>query len=779
MQTPQDPPPPRPPGVSFARRLIERRVPYILAIYAGASWALVEFTAFATDEFLLSPHWTRLVLLTLLLALPSVVMLAWFHGKPGKDRDSLARTEKIGIPANALLCAAALWMLFDVEDLGSATASVTVETEGGETIERVVPKSAFRKSTALFPLALGSGIGEDEAWVSYAVPEALALDLMADDFFAPVTFHGYDRWVRERGFESFAAAPLALRRELAQERYAGFMATGEIDRADQLFRATLRLYRVDDGSLAGESTHEGSDLLAIVDEMSPAVKQALEIPSREGVEDLPVRARLSENDAAVEAFFRGIHQRYADWDSEAAIEFLTDATTLDPSFTVAHYVLAGWLQGPGDREAEAVASLMAAMQNLYRMPERYGFQVKADYYHQTGETDLAATVVEMWVELYPGDLDALRRLVQTRWSVGDLEGVLATLDSIRSLDPLDGSVLLDMALAHEQLGQNDQVLAALTEYVERFPGEAAGYMDLAAFHRRHGRHDDARERLERAIVLDPLTIGLVLLLADLDLDMGRLDEARAAYERLLAQARTPSQRSDALRGLTRYHRRRGEMAAAIGAMEARAEELAAYRSPLGVAYGMLEHVPVYLDAGRVDEAAALLEELRAAMQTPWIPANLLRLTVPVSLAAEGVEAAREAHRQLSEAVQEGDAVHLRPNMLADLGLIQEREGDYDRAAGNFRAAVALSPEASHYRGAGRALRKAGRLDEAEDEMREALRLIPADPLAHLEMALVLEGKGDVEGALDHLRSALEVWENADADYEPAREARAKLAELGG
>ncbi len=775
METPQDPPAPQPPRVSFARYLIERRVPHILAIYAGASWGLVEFTAFAADEFLLSPHWTRLVLVTLFLALPSVVMLAWFHGKPGKDRDSLARTEKIGIPANVVLCLAALWALFGDKDMGSATAERTVRNEAGETIERVVPKDEFRKSTALFPLALGPGIGVDESWISYAVPEALVLDLMADDFFAPVPIYGFERRVGGQGFE----APLALKRELAQESYAGFMAAGEIDRVDQMFRVTLRLYRVDDGSLAGEFTHEGSDLLAIVDEMSVPVKRALEIPAREGIEDLPVRTRLSESDAAVEAFFRGIYSYQTDRDSEAAIEHLTDATTLDPSFTVAQHTLARVLGGFGDREAEAVAPLMAAMQNLYRMPERYGFRVKADYYRVTGETGRAAAVVEMWVELYPGDLEALRQRVQTRWSAGDLEGVLVTLDSIRRLDPRDGSVLLDMAEAHGQLGHDDQVFAALTEYLERFPGEVIGYLRLAAFHRRHGRYEDARARLERAIVMDPLAPGLVLDLAGLDLDIGRLDEARDAYERALTLARTPPQRVGALEGLTRYYHRRGEMAAAIGAMEARAEELAAYRSPVGIAYGRLEDIPIYLDAGRVDEAARLLEDLRAGLQTSWIPYRVWRMAVPVSLAAEGVDVALEAHRQLSETAQGAEAVWLRPVLLGDLGLIQERAGDYDEAAESFRAAAALSPEVSYYRGAGRALRMAGRLDEAEDELREALRLVPADPLAQLEMGLVLEEEGDIEGAVEHLRDALEVWATADRDFGPARVARAKLAELGG
>ena len=81
------------------------------------------------------------------------------------------------IPANLVLCVAVLWALFGGKDLGSATNTLIVETEDGETVKRVVPKTEFRKSTALFPLALGPGVGEDESWISYAVPEALVPDL--------------------------------------------------------------------------------------------------------------------------------------------------------------------------------------------------------------------------------------------------------------------------------------------------------------------------------------------------------------------------------------------------------------------------------------------------------------------------------------------------------------------------------------------------------------------------------------------------------------------------
>lgn len=319
MDTAQSPLSSEPASESLVRDLIQRRVPHILAIYAGASWGLIEFTAFAVDEFLFSWHWTRMVLIALVMMLPSVFMVAWFHGKPGRDRDSLARTEKIGIPANLALCVILLWVLFGGEEPGSATTSVTVETEDGETIEREVPKTGLMKTTALFPLDLGPGIAESEAWISYAVPEALVLDLMADDFFAPISVYGYESYMRERGFESFAVAPLALKRELARELYAGFMAVGEIDEVDDRLRITLRLYRLGGGSLAEETVHEGADVLALVDTMSGPVKNALEIPSREGIEDLPVRGRLSGNDAAVEAFFKGFFHNFTDRDTEAAI----------------------------------------------------------------------------------------------------------------------------------------------------------------------------------------------------------------------------------------------------------------------------------------------------------------------------------------------------------------------------------------------------------------------------------------------------------------------------
>ncbi|MDE2762160.1 MAG: tetratricopeptide repeat protein [Gemmatimonadota bacterium] len=614
---------------------------------------------------------------------------------------------------------------------------------------------------------------EDEEWVSYAVPEALRLDLLADEFFVPIPFYRSD--LRERGFGNLSATPLALKREIAQGSFAGFMTVGEIDRVDDRFRVTVSVYRVGNGSLAGETSHEGTDLLALVDEMSGPVKNALEIPARDGTEDLPVRGRLSDNPAAVEAFFQGFYRYRAHQDTEGATEYLTTATTLDPSFTIAQYTLHLVLRGSAQSEIVATAPLVAAMEHLYRVPERSSFAIKAEFYLETGEMDKWRRVVGMWAGLYPNDLTALRALAGIQVANGNWEGVLETLATIRLLDPLDGRPILNMAGAHENLGNYDQSLALLAEYVERFPGDVLGYYRLADYHQRHGRYEDVREALERAIALEPLAPEPARRLADFDLDVGRLEEARAAYERALRQARTPAQRAQALSGLTHYHHRRGEMAAAIQGIERRKEETG-FQTPLGMAIG---DIFVYLDAGRTDEAVALLEELRAGLRTS-LSLAVASVAIHVALATEGVDAALEAHREASEAVEARDMLGLRPTLLGDLGLIREHAGDHAEAAESFRAAITLSPlspEARYHRGAGRALRSAGLLDEAEAELREALRLVPADPRSHLEMALLMETRGEIGAAVEHLTSALTVWEPADEDFEPAQRAGTKLAEL--
>ena len=765
----------------LVRTLFERRVPHALAIYAGASWAVVEFVAFAVDEFVLSPYLTRVVLAGLLLLLPTVFILAWFHGKPGKDREELARTEKIGIPANLVLCAAVLWGLFGGRDLGAATTLVTFENEDGQLVERTVLKPEFRKRTALFTLDPGEGLADDELWTTYAVPIAIEFDLMADDYFVPLPLRTLAWSLMAHGYSDLHGAPLSLKREAARERFAEFLVVGEIGKVDDRYRVTLTVHETRGGPVAAETVHEGTHLLSLVDEMSASVRSALGIPLRDDIEDLPVQQRLTEDGGALQEFVGALMKVMLEWDPEGAIEHLTAATTLDPTFTAAHLELSRQLMRR-ERPAEALAAIQSAMEYLYRLPERAQFQVRTEFYLLRGDTDRVADILAMWLELYPEDLSALDVKWQTLAQQGDLEGALATLNEMYRLNPGNGRLLLELGYLRENLGQYEGAAAAFTEYVDRFPDDEEGVGTLAGFQRRRGEHDAARANLEKAALLHPLS-WFVWDLADLDLETGRFEDARRGYERARDQAGTPAAKANALLSLKRYHHFRGELGAAIGTMQAWLAEVSASTGQVAMPNARFADILLYLDAGRVGEAAGILEELEAAEQgTDYF---LSRARVRVALASDDVETAREAHRLAVEAADSMRYGDLQLLLMEGLGRIQEHTGEFAAAAESYRETLAGlgrgDPRAKSglHLGAGRALRKAGRLDEAETELRQTLLYMPAHPHAHLELALVLEARGDAAGAVEHLRSAMAAWENADADYAPATSARAKLEELGG
>ncbi len=754
-----------------------RRVPHMLALYAGGSWALIEFTGFLVDEFLLSPHWTRVVMTALLLVLPSVAMLAWFHGRRGRDDVPLA--EKVGIPANLAVAAVALFLLFGGRDLGAATTSVSVETEDGETVERVIPKTEFRKRAALFPFDAGPGLGEDEAWLTYAAPVALELDLAADDFFEAVAPGEFAHRLFELGLPTLRGVPPALRRQISRDFHAPFMVSGAVGRGDAGYRVTLTVHEARRGSPVSETLHEGPDFLALIDEMSATLAEALRIPDRPEVENLPVRERLTENDAAWEAFGRASEQLFLPTlDLGAAIEGFDVATTLDPTFALAQYELAMLLLAANEPE-EAIAPISMAVDNAYRLPERAGFMVKSDYYFITQQADRAWAVIEMWVDLYPEDTAALDYYSLVQTLRGDWEGLLETLGTLYRLSPGEHSLLMDMADVHRRLGQYELALSALGRYVEQFPDDVAGHVEMARIDRRRGEHERAREHLGRALIVAPTLPDLALELASLDLDTGRFEEARRGYEQALELADTPDQRAAALDGLKAYHRFRGQLEAAIGTTGPWLDEVSLILAPVEIAQDRFSDIDLYLEAGRDRAAALLLDSLQARLPPALADFQVPRWRLRIALGAGDGEAALRAYDAAIAAMEANDFGVQRPLLIADRGRIDELQGDYDAAVERFREAMALDPGRNLHLETGRALRAAGRLAEAESELREALRRIPADPHAHLELASVLEVNGNPEGAREHLRSALAAWAPADASFEPPREARAKLAELDG
>ena len=132
--------------------LNNRRVPQFLGFYAAAGWTLIQFVEWLTIRYQYSPHLVDLSLGVVLSMIPSIIILSYFHGAPGKDQWN--RIERIGIPLNIVVSIIVMAVFFYPKDLGATTKTVTYEDEDGNNIERVIPKVEFRKNIFLLKYKL-------------------------------------------------------------------------------------------------------------------------------------------------------------------------------------------------------------------------------------------------------------------------------------------------------------------------------------------------------------------------------------------------------------------------------------------------------------------------------------------------------------------------------------------------------------------------------------------------------------------------------------------------
>ena len=70
---------------SISSELFKRRVPQILAIYGAGCWTIVQIVEWIINRYLISPHLTDLCLIGMLSFIPSIALIAYFHGTPGTD----------------------------------------------------------------------------------------------------------------------------------------------------------------------------------------------------------------------------------------------------------------------------------------------------------------------------------------------------------------------------------------------------------------------------------------------------------------------------------------------------------------------------------------------------------------------------------------------------------------------------------------------------------------------------------------------------------------------
>ncbi len=768
-------------GESLVGHVWDRRVPQIVAIYLVLGFGLVQVLRLLANRFPISPHIPDFSLVAIASFIPTVVLLAYFHGKAG--RASWSKIERIGIPVNLVISVFLLFFMFQNKDLGAATTTVSVSDEAGNTIERVIPKAESRKRVALFYFDNESGdLTKD--WLQYGVVQLLNCDIAQDTYVTYST--GFTRAHKQKGYDDPTGSPLTLKRQLASEFHYPYFLAGSftVDGDNLAIRTTL--YESKKGSAVASRAYAGKNVFALVDSMSLDLRRDLEIPGYhlEESPDLPVSEIATQSMDALRSYVEGRIAIAQQNDYAGAATHLERATEIDPTFALAHWSLYDAYSGL-NRGEDALNATQTAMQHRYRLPETSQFQLKGDYYSAREQVDEAFENAKRWATLYPDDWRPHNEMAGHYERMNQLDAAIDERKRALELDPEGQWQLRSVAWLYEQKGDFAEALRYYAQYAEKFPDKYESFTDMARLYRVTGDYEKAKASLKQALVIDPDRMQIRAWLAEVDRNTGNFAAALEQCRGVLAVASTPEDSSTALLALCQYYGFRGETIDALEFFEMYVASAERHCSPVDLLFTKLFSAGLFVDAGQTEAAFDMIRDIEGQQSIPELK-RFVNVGYVMAYGAMDDSAHADVYdKKLAEFesyVNDMKFEMVRWAVHACRATSQEWRGQFAEALQSAQKALEIMPQgqpeqASWMRiGGAEYCRELGRFEQGEAFGLEVLATEPFHPQAHYELARIYYEMGRKDEAVNHLNKALYVWENADPPYKPAQEARALAAE---
>jgi tetratricopeptide (TPR) repeat protein/predicted Ser/Thr protein kinase len=629
---------------------------------------------------------------------------------------------------------------------------------------------------------------EDLQWLARGLPSMLTTDLAQTSGLDVVSSQRLHEVLRQLGEDDLSGLDPGRVAEIARRAGAGAVAVGSIIQAGEEVRIDVQLEDVGSGRILLAHSVRGTDVFALVDELSGRIRAGLDVGER------PAGRSLAEvTTTSLEAYrlYNEGLEASRNLRASDARGLFQRAIDLDPSFAMAHYQLAAAGGGP--------EHLDRALELQDRLPERQKLYLQAwEAAFRREDYEEASELYETLISRYPDEVDAYSNLAALQSRIlGDAAGALATLQRGVEAIPSSGPLHNSLAYTLLQQGRYPKAIRALEAYATLSPGEPNPYDSLGDAYLTAGQPEKAVAAFTRALEIDPsfpATEGLASAYAM----MGRYDEALDSLDRW--GAGLPGQAVplyDLLRAfyvsrVGRYREAQDHLRKAEEGAEERNRQAWTTRSELHAAYFAIERGDYLLALERTERARQILPQLsREAMRIDSSFAAHLLAGVALARSGdpEGARRQRDEQEKLDRSSEDRRWWH---GALA--GEIALAEGDLATAESAFAGAEPTikpagleNPDATVFRD-GRARVKVARGDLAGAI--EAYRALNTPGLANrwvalfepryvLAVARLLDKLGRHEEARQEYEGFLALWKDADEGLPELAEAKGYLARPKG
>jgi TolB-like protein/Tfp pilus assembly protein PilF len=500
-------------------RLRRRKVVQWGVVYVAAAWGFLQGLEYVSEAFAWPTQLRQIAIIALLIGLPVVLVLAWYHGDRGQQR--ITSPEFAILTLLLLLGGGAFWYYQRTSDTAADSATTASAAQPGSSVTKDP-----RPSVAVLPFENRSREADD----------AFFVDGIHDDTLTQLSKVSALRVISRTSVEQFRDTKLSMK-AIADQLGVSKILEGGVQRAGDRVRINVQL--IDAGTDAhvwAESYDReltAANIFAIQSEVATAIAGALKA-ALTPAEKARASVVPTQDLKAWEAYQLG-KQRMARRTTESLAkgeQFFRQAIDLDPKFALAYVGLADTLRlqteySGRQREAtiaEADASVSKALELDPNLAEAWAS--KGGIAWSRADEEQAEKLLRRAVELNPSYATAHLWLSQVLGGKGNLKEELEHAEQAAQLDPLSLITQNNLGASLEFVGRYDEAAWRYRRAIELDPASPVALGSLALLSA-YGLNQfvDAVLLQDRAVALDSGNPDLAGTLALLWLDMG--DDARA------------------------------------------------------------------------------------------------------------------------------------------------------------------------------------------------------------------------------------------------------------
>lgn len=774
----------------FITELRDRRILPAVGVYVASVWVVIEILDRLVERYLLSPYLSDIVFWGLYSLIPAVMLIAWTHGRPGKDK--MTRLEKVGVPINLIATLGLLITVFGDKDFDQAATQITVSNELGQQETHYIPSETFRRRMAVFFFNNESGNSQLD-WLQYGITELLVQDLQQDAFVlarSPWNNYGngfYSR-MRRGGFNDGLNVPLTLMRKIANEANHQYFIDGSLDLPDDKFILTARIYDTQTLEEVAELEAKGRDIYTATDRLSKDIRKALDVPesSRRIAEDLPLTETYGKSEEALKAYIQGLNARLFDNDFVASNEYFDQATSIDPGFVLAWLVKAVNMIQNGDLPG-AQEALTKAQQLDYRLPAQDRAQLKALLYRLAGDHEKLMSFLYLQAKIRD-DANSHNNLANMLMITGELEE--AKKESLLALerDALNVGVYLQLSRLERATGDMGAAVDYARKYQEHKPEDIEASIQLGDLLRDNGELDAAEKNYKQAQLLQNSPVRPSLKLATIASRKGDIRGARQYLSEAERFAQTPTDKILVRQGNALLELRLGRIHEAIKQTLAQEEYLrqsqGLFEQTFSIYAPLIEFYILLGDFASAHDALITAK----GMLTPPMDQFMDFNAALVHARENDIESAYQALQNARDVMEQFQLKFLQTQVHIVEAVIGDVKGDFKAAADHCKKAIERinqTPVGNNvqfgvtqiYAQMARAQTRMGDLGAAEKSIERGFHLDPSEPMLWVEKARLQQARNMPQLALASVNYALAIWKDADEDYIMLKRAQTLAAEL--